>query len=156
MHSSSARMHAKYPACHINFDLMILIILGEECKSRNSLCSPLQPPDTSSLYGPNIVFSSAPSSQTPSVYVPLSETKFHTHADQKGTEHSVNSIYLSNLILLLFSQAIRSRSPRYYTTFSCYRCVGRMNESPQVYNRELSGVGRQVHTTHFPSVGRLP
>jgi hypothetical protein len=36
-------------------DLIILIILGEECKLwSSSLCSFLQPPVTSSLFGPNI------------------------------------------------------------------------------------------------------
>jgi hypothetical protein len=37
--------------------LIILIILGEECKSwRSPLCSFLQPTVTSSLFGPNILF----------------------------------------------------------------------------------------------------
>jgi hypothetical protein len=49
-------------------DLISLIISGEEYKLWNStLCSLLQLPRTSSLLGPNILFSTC--SQTPSIYI---------------------------------------------------------------------------------------
>jgi hypothetical protein len=39
----------------IVFDLVIIIVLGKECKLSSSLCSFLHPPVTTSLFGPDIL-----------------------------------------------------------------------------------------------------
>jgi hypothetical protein len=77
-------MRATCPAHLTLFHLIILIILFEVYKLWSlSLCSFLQPPINSSLFGPNILFSTLFS---PSFYVPrlMSETNFHTHTEQQA------------------------------------------------------------------------
>jgi hypothetical protein len=60
--------------CPLHPHWFILIILGEECMLwSSSLCSFLEIPITSSLFGPNIP--SIPCSQTPSVCFLLSVRK---------------------------------------------------------------------------------
>jgi hypothetical protein len=74
------------PSHLILLGLIILIILGEEYKSRSSpLCNYLHYPVTSSLFGPNILLSIL-FSNSPSVYVPplMSEIKFHNHTEPQA------------------------------------------------------------------------
>jgi hypothetical protein len=81
----------------ILLDLLILIILGEEYKSRSSLCSFLHPPVTSSSLVQ--ISSPAPCSQAPSAYVPplVAETRFRTHTNALILISFLNTIAISNL-----------------------------------------------------------
>jgi hypothetical protein len=74
-------MCATFPANPLPLELIILIISGEGYKLwSSSVCSHLQPPVISSLFGPNILLSTLFSNT--SIYVPplMSDTKFHAHA----------------------------------------------------------------------------
>jgi hypothetical protein len=77
-------IHATYLARLILLDFILLIILGEEYKSRPcfAVLSTLPSLHLSSVE----IFSTVPCLQTPSVYVPLwiSETKFQTHTEQQA------------------------------------------------------------------------
>jgi hypothetical protein len=72
-------MSATYPAHLIVLYFITRIIFGEPFKLWSStLCSLLQPPATSSLFGPNILLS------TPHLFHPLVwDIKFHTHTKKQ-------------------------------------------------------------------------
>jgi hypothetical protein len=109
-------------------DLIILIKPGEEYKSRSSsLCSFLHSPITSSLFGP--IFSSAPCSQTPSVYVALLmlETKFHTHTEPQAK--LVFRIFKSLYFVTVYEKTKYSElnDSKHYQNLVCSRFPGELN-----------------------------
>jgi hypothetical protein len=75
-------MRATCPAHIIFHDVIIIIIFGEEISYQTPRYAVLSNPLSLHLSSAEM-FSPAPCSQTPSVYVPplMSETKFHTHTD---------------------------------------------------------------------------
>jgi hypothetical protein len=99
-------MLATCPAHLIFLDLIILSVLDEEYKLRScSLCSPLQPPVTSSLFGPNIHLGTL-SSNTFSLC-----SSFNV---RDGVSRSYNTrskiIALNILIFTFFGQQTRKRN----------------------------------------------
>jgi hypothetical protein len=78
-------IHITCRSLFILLDSIVLIVLGEKYKLwSSSLCNPLQLPVTSSLFGPNILFSTLSSKTLSLCSSHMLKTKFHTDTEPRA------------------------------------------------------------------------